>query len=187
MSKAHDLPGITLAPEVFSSSRLSRLSTLFLTLPVWVQAIAVYFVSRVVSISIFAAVLKRQDPANWSSSPVTTTLNDFLNFWDGGWYGRVAKEGYPNILPIDETGAVAENQWAFYPLHPAIVGNLSSVTGLSYEVISPIVSTLAAGLAAIVILVLFRRYVDPGQALTGLALVMFFPRRPSSPPGTRSR
>ncbi|MDN6372281.1 MAG: hypothetical protein L0K12_05070 [Brevibacterium aurantiacum] len=175
MSKAHDLPGLTLALEVFSSSRLSRLSTLFLTLPVWVQAIAVYFVSRVVSISIFAAVLKRQDPANWSSSPVTTTLNDFLNFWDGGWYGRVAKEGYPNILPIDETGAVAENQWAFYPLHPAIVGNLSSVTGLSYEVISPIVSTLAAGLAAIVILVLFRRYVDPGQALTGLALVMFFP------------
>ncbi|WP_231446994.1 hypothetical protein [Brevibacterium zhoupengii] len=175
MSKAQDLPGITLAPEVFSSSRLSRLSTLFLALPVWVQAIAVYFVSRVVSISIFAAVLKRQDPANWSSSPVTTTLNDFLNFWDGGWYGRVAKEGYPRILPSDETGAVAENQWAFYPLHPAVVGNLSSVTGLSYEVISPIVSTLAAGLAAIVILVLFRRYTDPGQALTGLAFVMFFP------------
>src|SRR5699024_2933377 len=91
MSRPADLPGITLAPEVFDSSRLSRLGTLFLTLPVWIQALAVYFVSRVVSISIFAAVLKRQDPANWSSSPVTTTLNDFLNFWDSGWYARVAE------------------------------------------------------------------------------------------------
>lgn len=175
MSRAHDLPGITLAPEIFNTSRLSRLGTLFLALPVWIQAIAVYFVSRVVSISIFAAVLKRQDPANWSSSPVTTTLNDFLNFWDGGWYGRVAKEGYPSVLPVDQAGAVTENQWAFYPLHPAIVGNISSVTGLSYETISPIVSTLAAGVAAIVILALFRRYTDSGQALTGLALVVFFP------------
>ncbi|MDN5807414.1 MAG: hypothetical protein L0J17_10535 [Brevibacterium sp.] len=175
MSRAHDLPGITLAPEVFNSSRLSRFSTLFLTLPVWVQAVAVYFVSRVVSISIFAAVLKRQDPANWSSSPVTTTLNDFLNFWDGGWYSRVAEEGYPRSLPVDQTGAVTENQWAFYPLHPEVVDYISSMTGQSYEVISPIFSTIAAGFASIVILVLFRRYVDPGQALTGLALVMFFP------------
>ncbi|GAA1872888.1 hypothetical protein [Brevibacterium marinum] len=175
MSRTRDLPGIVLAPEVFNSSRASRWAALFLTLPVWVQAIAVYFASRVVSISIFAAVLKRQDPANWSSSPVTTTLNDFLNFWDGGWYGRVAEEGYPSMLPVDEAGAVTENQWAFYPLHPAVVGNLSSVTGLSYEVISPLVSTVAAGLAAIVILALFRKYTEPGQALTGLALVMFFP------------
>ena len=175
MSRARDLPGIILAPEVFNSSRLSRWSAIFLTLPVWVQAVSVYFVSRVVSISIFAAVLKRQDPANWSSSPVTTTLNDFLNFWDGGWYSRVAEEGYPRNLPVDEAGAVTENQWAFYPLHPGVVDYLSTMTGLSYEVISPIISTIAAGFAAIVVLTLFRKYVDPGQALTGLALVMFFP------------
>lgn len=175
MSRPADLPGITLAPEVFDSSRLSRFSGVFMTLPVWVQAVAVYFVSRVVSMSLFAAVLKRQDPSNWSSSPVTTTLNDFLNFWDGGWYARVAKEGYPQVLPYDDSGAVAENQWAFYPLHPSVVGTLSDLTGISYEVISPIVSTVAAGLAAIVILHLFRKYVDAGQALMGLALVMFFP------------
>ena len=86
MTRPADLPGITLASEVFDSSRFSRLGALFMSLPVWLQAVAVYFASRVVSMSIFAAVLKRQDPANWSSSPVSTTLNDFLNFWDGGWY-----------------------------------------------------------------------------------------------------
>ena len=175
MSRPADLPGITLAPEIFDSSRLSRLGTLFLTLPVWIQALAVYFVSRVVSISIFAAVLKRQDPANWSSSPVTTTLNDFLNFWDSGWYARVAEEGYPRVLPIDDSGAVGENQWAFYPLHPAVVSTLSDLTGVSYEIISPIVSTLAAALASVVILNLFRKYLDADRALMGLALVMFFP------------
>lgn len=175
MSRPADLPGITLAPEVFSSSRFSRLGALFITLPLWIQAIAVYFASRVVSIAIFSAVLKRQDPANWSSSPVTTTLNDFLNFWDGGWYSRVAEDWYPSVLPVDETGAVTENQWAFYPLHPSVVSTLSTMTGLSYEVLSPIVSTVAAGIASVVILSLFRKYVDPGQALMGLALVMFFP------------
>ncbi|WP_436326445.1 hypothetical protein [Brevibacterium sp. FAM 27836] len=178
MSRPSDLPGITLAPEVFDSSRLSRLGALFIVLPVWLQAVAVYFVSRVVSLSIFASVLKWQDPANWSSSPVTTTLNDFLNFWDGGWYARVAEEGYPHVLPVDDSGAVAENQWAFYPLHPSVVGTLSDLTGVSYAVLSPIVSTVAAGLAAVVILHLFRKYVDPGQALMGLALVMFFPSAP---------
>ncbi|MCI4012149.1 hypothetical protein [Brevibacterium sp. ZH18] len=175
MSRPRDLPGITVAPEAFDSSRLSRLGALFLALPMWVQAVAVYFVSRVVSIAIFSAVLKRQDPASWSSSPVTTTLNDFLNFWDGGWYSRVAREGYPSVLPVDQAGTVTENQWAFYPLHPAVVSTISNATGLSYEVVSPLISTLAAGLAAIVILALFRKYVDPGQALMGLALVMFFP------------
>jgi hypothetical protein len=175
MSRPADLPGITLAPEVFDSSRFARLGALFMSVPVWLQAVAVYFVSRVVSMSIFAAVLKRQDPASWSSSPVTTTLNDFLNFWDGGWYARVAAEGYPHVLPHDDAGAVTENQWAFYPLHPSVVGTLADLTGVSYQVISPIVSTVAAGLASIVILHLFRKYVDPGQALMGVALVMFFP------------
>jgi Gpi18-like mannosyltransferase len=175
MSRPADLPGITLVPKVFDSSRFSRLGSLFLSLPVWLQAVAVYFVSRVVSLSIFSAVLKRQDPANWSSSPVTTTLNDFLNFWDGSWYSRVAEEGYPTVLPVDDTGTVTENQWAFYPLHPSVVGTLSDLTGISYETISPIVSTIAAGLASIVILSLFRKYVSPDQALMGLALVMFFP------------
>src|SRR5699024_12419086 len=74
----------------------------------------------------------------------------------------------------DDSGAVGENQWAFYPLHPAVVSTLSELTGVSYEIISPIVSTLAAALASIVILNLFRKYLDADQALFGLALVLFF-------------
>lgn len=173
--RAPDLPGITLVNEVFDSSRFHRLGVLFLSLPIWLQALTVYLASRIVSISIFAAVLQRQEPANWSSSPVTTTLNDYLNFWDGGWYSRVANEGYPSVLPTGDDGRVLENQWAFYPLQPALVSDLAQLTGLSYEVIAPLLSTLAAGLASIVILALFRKYVNPGQAVTGLAFVMFFP------------
>lgn len=175
MSRAPDLPGITVLPELFSTSRLHRLGVLFLALPMWVQALAVYLASRIVSIAIFAAVLRRQEVAVWSSSPVETTLGDFLNFWDSAWYARVAKEGYPTVLPVDEAGRVAENQWAFYPLHPAITGEIARLTGASYEVVSPLVSTVAAGLAAIVILALFRKFVPPGQAVTALTFVMVFP------------
>ncbi|MCM1012113.1 MULTISPECIES: hypothetical protein [unclassified Brevibacterium] len=175
MSRPADLPGITLVPEVFNSSRLHRAGVLFLQLPLWVQALTVYVASRIVSIAIFAAVLRRQEVAGWSSSPVTTTLGDFLNFWDSAWYARIASEGYPATLPVTETGDIIQNQWAFYPLHPAITGELARLTGLSYEVISPLVSTIAAGLASIVILTLFRKFVPPGQALTALAFVMVFP------------
>ncbi|EKU49431.1 MULTISPECIES: hypothetical protein [Brevibacterium] len=175
MSTSPDLPGITILPELFNSSRLHRAGVVFLTLPLWVQALSVYIASRIVSIAIFAAVLRRQDPAYWSSSPVETTLGDFLNFWDSAWYARVATEGYPAVLPVDEAGRVAENTWAFYPLHPAIVSAIADLTGLSYEVISPLVSTVAAGLAAIVVLALFRKFVPPGQALTALTFVMVFP------------
>ncbi len=175
MREARDLPGITLVPEAFDSSRFSRLGVLFLTLPLWVQALSVYVASRIVSVAIFAVVVRRQEPASWSSSPVETTLGDFLNFWDSGWYQRVAEEGYPSTLPVTEAGTVTENQWAFYPLHPAIVGDIAALTGADYDTVSPIVSTIAAGLASIVILALFRRYVDRAQALTGLAFVMFFP------------
>ncbi|WP_309131671.1 hypothetical protein [Brevibacterium sp.] len=175
MSHARDLPGTTLVPEVFDSSRFRRLGVLFLTLPLWVQALSVYVASRIVSVAIFAGVVQRQDPASWSSSPVETTLGDFLNFWDSAWYQRVAEEGYPSSLPVTEAGTVAENQWAFYPLHPAVVGDISTLTGADYDTVSPIVSTIAAGLASIVLLALFRRYVDKAQALTALAFVMFFP------------
>ncbi|RAE29442.1 hypothetical protein DN540_42320, partial [Burkholderia multivorans] len=175
MSTSPDLPGITILPEIFNSSRLHRAAVVFLTLPLWVQALSVYIASRIVSIAIFAAVLRRQDPAYWSSSPVETTLGDFLNFWDSAWYARVATEGYPAVLPVDEAGRVAENTWAFYPLHPAIVSAIADLTGLSYEVISPLVSTVAAGLAAIVVLALFRKFVPPGQALTALTFFMVFP------------
>ncbi|HVD23850.1 MAG TPA: hypothetical protein VNC23_12220, partial [Lapillicoccus sp.] len=49
--------------------------------------------------------------------------------WDGQWYQQIADVGYPNPLPLDDTGHVDMNAWAFFPLYPMIVGALMRLTG----------------------------------------------------------
>lgn len=164
-------------PGLFDRSRLERAARTVLHLPVWLQAVLVFLVSRCVSLGIFAMVVRTQPSTGWTTG-TNTSLTDFLNFWDAAWYRRIAVEGYPDVLPVGESGAVLQNQWAFYPLHPMLVRDLSAVTGAPYEAIAPALSTVLAGAAAIVILVLFRTVTTPGQALTGLAFVYFFPASP---------
>lgn len=159
---------------IFDSRRWRRWAGEILALPIWLQALLVYLVSRIISVGIFAAVVRTQEPSPWTTG-LETSLNDFLNFWDAAWYQRIADEGYPESLPIGESGDVVTNQWAFYPLHPSIVSDLALITGLDYQIISPILSTIFAGGAAVVILVLFRRHTTPGRALFGLAVLFVFP------------
>ena len=162
---------VQLRTEAFSARRLTAS---LLRLPVWVQATAVYAVSRVVTLLLFSIVLRFQAPTFWSDNKPPTFF-EFLGFWDADWYRRIADEGYPRVLPLTDSGDVAQNQWAFYPLHPTIVGWLRDMTGIDYKVLSPIVSHIFALAAAIAILYLFRRHADPARALAGTALVFFFP------------
>nr|WP_272902335.1 hypothetical protein [Brevibacterium daeguense] len=162
------------APGIFDSARWRRWLRELLFLPVWLQALAVYLVSRLVSVGIMAAVVRRQELSPWTTG-ARTSLNDFLNFWDAAWYQRIADEGYPSELPRGVEGEVLQNQWAFYPLHPWIVRDISDLTGIDYQVISPIFATLCGAAAAVVVLVLFRRHTTPGRALFGLAVLFFFP------------
>lgn len=164
-------------PGLFDRARLIRAARAVLALPVWLQALAVYLVSRLVSLGIMAMVVRTQPVAPWTTG-AQTTLNDFLNFWDGGWYGRIAEEWYPTALPVYETGQIAQNQWAFYPLHPLLVRDLSMLTGADFYTIAPVLSTVLGGAAAVVILLLFREVTTHGRALTGLTLVLFFPASP---------
>ncbi|WP_035280763.1 hypothetical protein [Brevibacterium album] len=164
-------------PGLFSADRLGRAARAFLTLPSWLQALCVYFASRFVALGIMLAVVRTQPESPWSSGPVTT-LNDFLNFWDGGWYRRIAEEGYPSPLPADESGRVYQNAWAFYPLFPWLVRAAGAVTGEGFEVLAPVLSTVFAGAAAVALLALFRLLVTPGRAVTALAFVFFFPASP---------
>lgn len=170
----HDAP-VRLAPRVFDSSLLRRGADAVLALPVWAQALAVFLVSRIVSLAIFAAVLRKQPVAPWTSDGTTTTLGDFLMFWDAAWYAQIAHDGYPAVLPLTDAGTVGENPWAFYPLYPWLVRDLGWVLRLDYHTLAPWFSFVCTAGAAILVLVLFRRRTTPGRALMGLAVVLFFP------------
>ena len=151
-----------------------QLTSSLLRLPVWAQAALVYAVSRAVSLLLFSIVMRFQAPTFWSENK-PPTLYEFLGFWDADWYRRIADEGYPRVLPLNDSGEVKQNQWAFYPLHPTIVGWLRDLTGIDYKILSPIVSHIFGLAAAIAILYLFRRHADGVRALAGTALVFFFP------------
>lgn len=164
-------------PGVFDRGRMTRAAQAILLLPFWLQAFSVYLVSRIVSLGIMAMVVRTQPDSPWTTG-TETSLNDFLNFWDGGWYETIAVEGYPDVLPVYATGEIAQNQWAFYPLFPMFVRDITWVTGSEFAVVAPVLSIVLGAIAAIVILELFRTVTTHGRALTGLAFVLFFPASP---------
>lgn len=62
-------------------------------------------------------------------APASPSWTQHVSFWDSGWYARVWREGYPSVLPVDESGRVAQNAWAFMPGLPLVAGMLARVAG----------------------------------------------------------
>src|SRR3954452_24418650 len=73
--------------------------------------------------------------------------------WDGQWYRLIAEQGYPLDLPLDASGHVVMNSWAFYPLFPVSAGLLSRWTGIEFTTIAPLLNLV---LGAIAILIMYR-------------------------------
>jgi len=103
---------------------------------------------------------------------------NFINIWDARWYGEVIRNGYPQVLPVDGSGNVQENAWAFYPLFPMLGRAVSALTGLDPALALTLIA-MAAGLgAALVAYSLFRHKAAHRTALWG---VVFFSTFPVSP------
>jgi len=73
--------------------------------------------------------------------------------WDGQWYSSIASHGYPTTIPRDAAGHALQNQWAFYPAYPFVVGGIMAISGLGFIVLAPILSFL---LGAAAVTVMFR-------------------------------
>ena len=146
------------------------------------QAAAIFLAGRVLMIPAFLAAWRQQGP-NRSSYP--TGPPDFLTFlslsWAGHWYHLIALQGYPSTLPLDpQTGAVVQNQWAFYPLYPSLV-RVVMWLGPPYQTASVLVS-LTMGVAAMVVLAFLVRDAAaeavarrPGLPLLAVAALSAFP------------
>jgi hypothetical protein len=140
-------------------------------LPGWAQALLAFAVSRV--LYTFVA-LRCVDFAGFHRDGTHWTYLQIANNWDGTWYRRIAMEGYPSSLPLDATGAVAPNTWAFYPLYPGLVRALQ-VTGLSWEAAGTCVSLACAAGAVVLVRSLTARVAGPRLALWTVVLLSFFP------------
>ena len=151
--------------------------------PWWGRTLAVYVVSRLFTAVVFLWVAGYQKANVWTSAHPSYFPWVGLMF-DGSWYKQIALHGYPATVPVDATGAVQQNAWAFFPLYPVLARGVMVVTRLPWDVAAPLLSTaLAAGAMLLVHRVVAEgapRAVErwPGLPLATVALVCAFPTAP---------
>lgn len=164
------------SPKGSLAGRLGRVAAHAAGWPWWVQITLVYIAARLVSACIFMAAALQQGVNPWF--PPAPDYWNFITIWDGRWYAEAANNGYPSVLPLNASGNVAENSWAFYALFPYLGRALGALTGLATLPALTAIA-MAAGLgAAMVVYKLFRDYTGRRTALWA---VVFFSTFPVSP------
>jgi hypothetical protein len=98
--------------------------------------------------------------------------------WDGQWYQQIATTGYPNPLPLDDTGAVDMNAWAFFPLYPLLVGGLMRLTGGDFYVVGGITAMVIGAVAMVLLYRLVDRAVGRWEAVVAVVGVCTFVSAP---------
>jgi hypothetical protein len=145
-------------------------------LPVWAVLIGVFAASRIVSTGVLWLLWATTQGQWFSHYDGGPAFWEYLQSWDVQWYRRVAYEGYPLELPIDENGDVRQNTWAFFPVFPMLV-RLVALTGLDYFVAATVVATGFGLLATLALHRMLAQHFAPTQALWG---AIFFASGPLS-------
>lgn len=141
--------------------------------PWWLQVAVLYVAARLVTACIFMAAALHQGPNPWF--PPKPDYWNFINIWDARWYARIITDGYPAPLPTDAAGNVLENEWAFYPLFPALGRALAGLTGASPAAALTVVAMLSGLGASLAVYCLFRHKASHSAALWGTAFFATFP------------
>ncbi|MBF4463491.1 MULTISPECIES: hypothetical protein [unclassified Rathayibacter] len=144
--------------------------------PWWLQVLAVFVVTRVVTTAIMLRLAVVHQGVPWTG--LRDTYVHFATTWDGGWYQTIGMTGYPSVLPLSPTGLVEQNPWAFMPVYPFTVRALMTVTGLDWANAAVLVALLCSAAACLVLYRLFRVSLSEGQSLMA---VVFFCVAPTSP------
>jgi 4-amino-4-deoxy-L-arabinose transferase-like glycosyltransferase len=106
-----------------------------------------------------------------------STMYDRLLSWDGGWFVRVARDGYPTGYTFDNQGQVGGSELAFFPLYPMLVRTARFVLPMDFGGASLVVAGLAGIAAVVAVYALGAALYDRRVAL---ALAVLFSTQPMS-------
>ncbi|GAA5182051.1 membrane protein [Rugosimonospora acidiphila] len=112
----------------------------------------------------------------WLAPGGGPSIKDRLLAWDGGWFIRVATEGYPHTYTYDDKGVMVGNGLAFFPLYPGLIHAVHWL-GTSYDYSAIGISWAAAGVASVL---LYRFGAVLHSPRLGYALVVLFCAQPMS-------
>ncbi|MBI5089546.1 MAG: glycosyltransferase family 39 protein [Actinobacteria bacterium] len=139
-----------------------------------------YLVSRICVIA-GAAIVAAQEvaEANREHLPRPKTavglIAQVLTSWDGQWYYRIIRNGYPSSIPPDVTYEMSEARAAFFPMYPAVVRVVDAVLP-GGDVFAGILVNFVLGAAALLLVgLLARRLFDEQVAYRTMLLMAFFP------------
>lgn len=167
-------------PNPLTSSGRQALGARALAHPV-LTVLTAYAASRVVSLlAIWVAATWFQNPAGVGHAD--PNVGDMFGLWDGVWYERIVRDGYPVPLPVDaENGFVTYSAWAFYPLYPYLVKGLM-LTGMPFALAGGVLNVVLGGVAAVLVWALLRTGVHAARqpqrdrlALVAACLWCFYP------------
>jgi len=158
-------------------SRLLNLRVRGRPVPVTVVLLAAYLAARLLSTGLLALAWWLFPDGPWAHAYFATEPGflGFLNSWDTRWYEQIVLHGYPSRLPIDAVGDVKYNTWAFFPVFPALVKALMTITGLGFNVVSIAVAALFGGGATVALHRVLLGHFKRTQALWGAVLFAFGP------------
>ena len=100
----------------------------------------VYLLTRVVQFALIDLLAPAGGPS----------IKDRLLVWDGGWFTRVATEGYPHTYSYDKSGQMVGNGLAFFPLYPWLIRGLHWLH-MDAGWAALVISWIAAGVAAVLL------------------------------------
>ncbi|WP_060916054.1 hypothetical protein [Microbacterium oleivorans] len=133
---------------------------------------AVYFSARLVT-TVFFWIAAELSGTHSRFGP-DATISSLAMGWDAQWYWVIADQGYPSQLPVDDTGRVTQNAWAFLPLFPWTARALGTVLG-GYPAGAIVLAAVAGYAASVVFFLLLRDRLGDTAALWA---VVFFANGP---------
>jgi Gpi18-like mannosyltransferase len=125
-----------------------------------------YVATRVVQLLLIA----------WLAPGNGPSIKDRLLAWDGGWFVRVATEGYAHTYSYDSNGQMIGNGLAFFPGYPLLIRAVHAL-GTDAGIAALIVSWMASAVAAVLLYLLGADLV--GRRF-GLVLMLLFVTAPMS-------
>ncbi|SFR74407.1 hypothetical protein SAMN05428970_1712 [Agromyces sp. CF514] len=167
-------PTVEREPDPFRATRWSP-RVRWRVAPWWARVVLVYAGARAIT-TVFVLLLASAQGANpWTGA--NPGYFEYANMWDARWYQIILLAGYPSEVPLNDTGQVTENAWAFMPVYPTFVGMLTWFQ-VPWNVASVVVA-LAAGLgAALVFHRLMSRFLEPDRAMFAVVLFCVAPVSP---------
>lgn len=100
---------------------------------------------------------------------------DVLTSWDGMWYFRIVRDGYPREIPPNVTFHVDEARAAFFPLYPLLTRWLDAVLPGGDVFAGIVLNLVLGGVAVYLVGLLARDIFGPRVAERSMILFALFP------------